>query len=751
VSRRSSVKKLLRFALLAICAAGILVGQSRPVWVGVAFNADKDGLRVLSLPYDSPARKAGMRVDDVIVAMDAVGPQGDVAKWETEVRASIAKHSAGDEVTFRVLRDAKPLEIKVRVENRPAGIGGSKPYSPTEARGFPKTPYAEEQLAASLIKEFSIGKDYDDLRRLLAERGEFQDLSRLARVSYIQHDPFRLRSVASDAFDQLSKGINTRNASTPLRLAADWLDAPLPTTPLPPLKTGLSLEQHLDQLVGVLKEARAKRDEAFASLTEEERKVLADNSDGLLQSFADFIALETDPNAARFENNGLVIALATRVDYTKLFEGAALLWRVADDRYLDDLELSVRKAWEAGGRPAGVFIDRVSPIGKIVVGGAGTSWYTEDAAILLDLGGNDFYTNNAGSPRATKIPVAMQIDFAGNDAYEATFNWTQGAALMSHGLLIDRKGDDEYIGQQWAQGAAVLGTALFLDESGNDTYRGVQYTQAVAAWGIAIQMDYAGDDVYESHLLSQGVALPRGAGWLLDGAGNDRYYAKGLRATSYGDPGIFDSWSQGCGVGFRAMQSGGAALLFDLSGRDRYEAGNFSQGGGYYFGIGMLRDAGNANDAYIGSRYNQAFAAHQAIGYLEDDGGDDYYTARHAVAQSIAWDESITSFIDHAGNDVYEGGASFAQGASAHNSFAVFLDLGGKNRFEYRTPPGTAGPNDFNGGTSFSLFVSADERGNTYSSKVKSPGTQLNGDHGLFVDLRNSIEAYLRSKPGGRS
>ena len=36
------------------------------------------------------------------------------------------------------------------------------------------------------------------------------------------------------------------------------------------------------------------------------------------------------------------------------------------------------------------------------------------------------------------------------------------------------------------------------------------------------------------------------------------------------------------------VQSGGVALLYDGGGKDRYEAGNFSQGGGYYFGIGML-------------------------------------------------------------------------------------------------------------------------------------------------------------------
>ena len=57
------------------------------------------------------------------------------------------------------------------------------------------------------------------------------------------------------------------------------------------------------------------------------------------------------------------------------------------------------------------------------------------------------------------------------------------------------------------------------------------YAQGVAAWGIAIHVDYEGD-VYEAQMLSQDVAMPGGAGWLLNGRGNDNYYSKGNRPTS---------------------------------------------------------------------------------------------------------------------------------------------------------------------------------------------------------------------------
>jgi len=616
--------------------------------------------------------------------------------------------------------------------------------SPVRQYSFSKFDWPEEQFANALIDEFNVRKSYEDLRRRLAGLSSSGDGFRLPRVAYIQREPFQLRTIAGQTFDQLAAVMNQRNPQVSLDLAAAWLDAPVSSAPA--LKVGMTLEEHLDQLIDVLHRSRLKRAEALAKLAPDDQRFFEENCEAVFNDFAEGVALATDRNRESWRRESHLLELATKVDFAKLFQGAELLWRVAEDNYLDDLELALRKAWQAAGKPEGIFINRETPVGRILVAGNGNTQYTEDAAIVLDLGGNDFYTNNSGSARGATLPAALVVDFAGNDAYEATENWTQGAARMGYGLLIDRKGNDEYIGRAWTQGAAVLGAALFLDESGSDIYRAAQYGQGVAAWGIAVHIDYEGDDIYDARLLAQAVGLPGGAGWLLDGKGNDNYYSKGGRPTSYGNPGIFDSLSQGLGIGFRGLQSGGVAVLFDGGGKDRYEAGNFAQGGGYYFGIGMLRDAGRENDIYIGSQYNQGFAAHEAIGFFEDMGGDDFYTTRYAVAQGTSWDETITVFVDHAGNDVYEGGASYSQGASAHNGFCLFLDLGGQNQFIYSVPQGSAGPNDYHGGSSFSLFIAADDKGNLYHSKTKAPAIRLNGEYGFFTDLPSTIENALNTK-----
>ena len=178
------------------------------------------------------------------------------------------------------------------------------------------------------------------------------------------------------------------------------------------------------------------------------------------------------------------------------------------------------------------------------------------------------------------------------------------------------------------------------------------------------------------------------------------------------------------------------------------EAGNFSQGGGYYYGLGILNARGTGDDVYIGSRYNQGFSAHQAVGVFLEDGGNDSYTTRQGVAQGLAWDESVTLFIDAAGNDTYEGGGSFSQGASAHNSIAVFLDRGGRDRYLYKAGQARAGGNDYHGGSSLSFFV--DEGGDEdfyNSANSANNAVRLDPEYGIFLDLPGGMHEMQEDAP----
>jgi len=718
----------MRIAALAL----LLLLQDPPkAWIGVSMTLEssvpkmegvsaKAAIRVADLPVSSPALKAGVKTGDLIVGIDGKDWDIDAKEIINAFRAAVGGRRVGDVVALRIVRDeiegmpAGPIEeevrkrgeltlrhkvslieIKVTLEARPET--GSKVMKEVaiEPRAWP-----EEALAKSLVEEKKLVDAYADVRQRLAKLHTTADAFRLDRVAHVHRHPWQLRT--SDVFFG--------------QYRSQYRD--LPAKPARP--------RDLAELREWLRATRQTRDEAFKALSADDMKFLDANLDSLTNRFAEQIYLDSDPDKERYARHVKVLQLAARVDLAKLH---ALYYALHAVVSTDELRAALTKEWEAKGKPEGVFYDQDG----IVVSGHGSTWHRNKADVIIDLGGNDFYTNP---------PAVLQIDYGGDDAYEATGAWAQGAGRLGVSCLIDVAGNDSYVATRWAQGAAVLGAGALVDQAGDDTYRGDAFVQGVALWGKATLTDLSGNDRYEAHYMSQALGLPGGEAALDDVRGDDHYYAKGTKPTNYGDYGIFDAWSQGCGLGFRQHASGGVGMLVDSAGNDVYEAGNFSQGGGYYFGLGEMRDLAG-DDRYIGSRYNQGFAAHQAVGFFEDLKGNDHYTTRQGVAQGLAWDECVTVFVDHEGDDTYEGGAFFSQAASAHNSICVFLDLAGKDRYRY-PQQAAAGGNDYHGGTSLSLFVDAGGAADEYAGADRNNAILFSGEHGFACDLPGSIDDALK-------
>jgi S1-C subfamily serine protease len=57
---------------------------------------------------DSPAAQAGLQAGDVIVAVD-----GEPVNAQDDLAEQVLKHSPGDTLTLRVVRDEEPQEIEV--------------------------------------------------------------------------------------------------------------------------------------------------------------------------------------------------------------------------------------------------------------------------------------------------------------------------------------------------------------------------------------------------------------------------------------------------------------------------------------------------------------------------------------------------------------------------------------------------------------------------------------------------------------
>jgi hypothetical protein len=350
--------------------------------------------------------------------------------------------------------------------------------------------------------------------------------------------------------------------------------------------------------------------------------------------------LSYDSDAARQKASSELISLASKLNVEALINQAEIVSNLLEQSFLN----SLKTAAEGSGIDItqATISQRSTDFGVILIGGTGRSRYQGNQyAAIYDLGGDDVYANNLASSIWGKIPSAVIVDYAGDDAYETHEPFRQGCGDFGVGALVDLSGNDSYVSTRFGQGCGFFGVGMLFDHSGDDIYRGLEMNQGVGHWGAGILVDLKGNDRYESHDTSQGVGLSGGIGLLLEAEGNDQYYCKGKEPTGYGSsPGVFEGWGQAMGIGYRPYASGGVGMILDLTGKDRFEAGNFCQGGGYFYAFGLLANMGTDDDTYIGSRYAQGMGCHQASGALIEEGGNDRYQTRQFVAQGLAWDEA---------------------------------------------------------------------------------------------------------------
>lgn len=767
------MKRVAALALLAV----LQEPAGRTPWLGISMTLEKavpevegkkypHAIRVHDVVPESSADRAGLLPGDLVVEIEGFD-MSDADTVLARLREYIGKRRTGETLAITVVRDEVKLAAKAGdaeiadpeawqnpkeyLRRSPVGtrlrVEGSRQikiltlsatllprpllYEPARIppnagiwKDLPPSPV--ESYAARLRAQFQIENDYQDLLNRLGRLYESADPFRLRRAAFAHRSPFHIEPVAQRCLREVT-------GNDWVDRAAEWLDRPPPGS-ISPEVTADDLDSLAAGIESALGEAERHRAQAFQALSPEQRKFAMRQIDGLSTALLETVVPGQDSDRVRRKANAELFQLSLRVDYAELFAAARIVEHLACR--IVELRSAIEAAWEKRGKPERIFFDKGTKYGKIVVSGKGNSKFAEDVAVSIDLGGNDFYVNNAGSSRGDALPFAIAIDFEGDDAYEATVDGVQGTGWLGVGILIDRAGNDSYIGRRWAQGAAVMGVGLLQDSEGRDTYRAWEMAQAAALWGIARLDEGGGDDRYEASQYAQSVAMPGGLSILREQSGNDSYYCKGRYPTGYGDTGIFEGWGQGCAMGFRGTFSGGIAVLDDREGDDRYEAGNFSQGGGYYFGWGMLRD-GAGRDRYVGSRYNQGFAAHQALAFFEECAGDDLYETRMAVIAGLSWDETAVVFVERGGNDRYDAGA-FSLGATAHNGFCLFLELGGNDTYE-GVAPARAGPNEYHGGTSFSLFIDAGGGEDRYEKKAENNHVRIDGKHGIKADLSGSI------------
>ncbi|MDF1837721.1 MAG: hypothetical protein P1V35_07630 [Planctomycetota bacterium] len=360
---------------------------------------------------------------------------------------------------------------------------------------------------------------------------------------------------------------------------------------------------------------------------------------------------------------------------------------------------------------------------RVVLMGKGKSTQDFTAALTIDLGGDDTYENAAVADSEDML-VNIVLDLGGDDLYESS---DPGPVFSAGGvaILVDRKGSDTYQSERAGLASSILGFAALIDLEGNDTYTSEDYSQGHSTCGVALLYDSSGDDSYSAHAHAQGGGIGHGLCALVDGGGNDSYLSDLHWPDVYGDsgPDVYHGASQGYSTGIRSTVVGGVAALLDLGeGTDRYQAGSFSQGGGYYFGFGLMFDGGGDDEAH-GSRYAQGFGVHQAVGVKWDAGGNDLYKCRSVAHTGMAWDEGVGYLLDDAGDDIYRVG-DLGCGGAAQTGIAICIDGGGADQYSTgKESQGGTGSAEYHSVPSIGVLI--DLGGETDSYSLEERGDNL--------------------------
>lgn len=350
---------------------------------------------------------------------------------------------------------------------------------------------------------------------------------------------------------------------------------------------------------------------------------------------------------------------------------------------------------------------------SVALGGKGNNFYNKDYRIIIDLGGNDYYSSSNRGIILENFS-SLIIDLEGDDYYQnknRTFTFASG--ILGSGFLFDLKGNDVYYAGDFSLASGILGLGVLEDLEGDDIYQGKTFSLGAGFYGLGILFDFSGNDNYKIDNFGEGFGSTFGYGLIFDLEGNDVYYAGGKYLHIPLLPKDYRSFSQGFAMGFRPEVSGGIGFLCDIKGNDFYNGDVFTQGCSYWYSLGMLYD-GEGNDKYYATEYAQGAGIHLAIGILVDSSGDDFYYSRLGPSQGEGHDLSIGILIDNDGDDFYY--ASGGQGIGLTNSFGLLLDKNGDDIYLNREEKfGQGFANQARGFGGIGLFI--DLKGNDLYGK----------------------------------
>lgn len=648
---------------------GITFAPARPD-AEISVCREGNAIRVVTIISGSSAQEAGLREGDLILSINNSPLCLEEKAVSGFFRKIIARQEIGSTVELVILRDKEKINLIVPLLRMPSCSRVAAEHMGVD--GCPGIPLSI--LDTELRKQDVLPLFYKVISGLYERSNYAQNLTKghekacdpfqLKEFTHMYRHPQSAGIVAGELSDRFisETGKEIHGLDRIIRTAAGLLDLESEGESEKPSKDE---EITFPGLLRTITQAREKTEHAFSRLSPQETELLREM---VLAPWDD-------------DRWNIFLELSMKVELTELFEAFSPVLSFLSGERLSMLKKDLLKRFPDNEAP--VLFEDMTPAGKVIVGGTGPNVYQEDAALILDLGGNDLYLNNSGGTRAG-IPVAIVVDWEGNDRYLSKENFSQGAGLLGGGFLIDLSGADIFDALDGGQGAGFFGAGILYHGSGPGTFRGRKFCQGTGQMGIGLLWNSMGDTVYNCAGQGQALGFFKGAGIVIDEAGNDYYQLGGLE-PDFRDPSKSTvSMGQGFGKGLRQEEkkdgvSGGIGLLIDGSGNDSYTADYFAQGASYYYGVGILDDL-SGDDRYIAGRYAQGAGIHSSVGVLLDRKGDDFYYTSFGVAQGMGHDYGVGLLEDAQGDDYYWGG-TLVQGSATAGSIGLLIDKEGKDRY----------------------------------------------------------------------
>jgi hypothetical protein len=624
-------------------------------------------IQVAGVINRTPAAKAGLKDDDIILSVNGLPACNDAEHVMSSFRRMIEEHKIGSPVIIDVLRNGQKLSLTATLDELPTHEQQETKHPelatcPGETSTLNKTLHAQNAVTAYNTILDDLYKKSDAVHNPGSEYEKKSHPLQMKEVTYLMRHPLTAGVVAKELSQYITTPLEKTHwqAEPVVHRAASLLDIGLVSSERP-------AEVSFPAMLEAMRETKKRIEEALSNLTPEEKALLQDKA----------------INPMDDDQWNEILTISTKVDRTKILDAFSSLLSFFTRDNLSLLKEDLIRRFGSSKRP--ILYEAMTSVGKVIVGGSGPNVYTEDAALILDLGGDDLYLNNAGGSRPG-MPVSVVIDWGGNDRYMSKENFSQGAGVLGGGFLIDLGGDDTFLSLDGSQGAGFWGLGFFYHGDGNGVFSARRFSQGTGQMGIGLMINRKGDDRYLCSLGGEGLGLFGGVGILSDEAGNDFYQLGGLE-PDFRDPAkATQSFGQGFGLGSRAEQDqhgvpGGIGMLIDEAGSDTYIADYFAQGASYYYGLGVLDDRAG-DDQYLSGRYSQGAGIHSSIGVLIDRSGNDFYDASFGVAQGMGHDYGIGFLEDDGGRDRFQGG-SLVQGAATDGSLGILIDVQGADQYSY--------------------------------------------------------------------